>query len=147
MAVQDRRISNEEGSGPSPEAPALQSATSATNCRMAPTFPGSCLKRYSISHRGRELARSGRGLVVYMTAEVPANIELADVFSERFDGFSVGTNDLTQITLGVDRDSERLSELFYDHHQAINRMIARLIETALRVKEQVARAESAGESS
>lgn len=129
------------------------------------------------------LVRGEQGLTVYMTAEVPANIELADEFSERFDGFSVGTNDLTQLTFGVDRNSERLSELFNDHHEAIKRMIARLIETAhrhgrevglcgqapsdhpefaaflvncgidflsvspdsfLRVKEQVARAESAG---
>ncbi|RBP31067.1 phosphoenolpyruvate synthase [Marinobacter pelagius] len=129
------------------------------------------------------LVRGKRGLAVYMTAEVPANIELADEFSERFDGFSIGTNDLTQLTFGVDRDSERLSELFNDHHEAIKRMIARLIDTShrhgraiglcgqapsdhpefaaflvncgidflsvspdsfLRVKEQVAQAESAG---
>ncbi|SFN09379.1 putative PEP-binding protein [Marinobacter pelagius] len=78
------------------------------------------------------LVRGERGLAVYMTAEVPANIELADEFSERFDGFSIGTNDLTQLTFGVDRDSERLSELFNDHHETIKRMIARLIDTAHR---------------
>lgn len=76
------------------------------------------------------LVRGERGLAIYMTAEVPANIELADEFSKRFDGFSIGTNDLTQLTFGVDRDSERLSELFNDHHEAIKRMIARLIQTA-----------------
>jgi len=76
------------------------------------------------------LTRGDRDLAVYMTAEVPANIELAEEFSQRFDGFSIGTNDLTQLTFGVDRDSERLSELFNDHHEAIKRMIARLIETA-----------------
>ncbi|MCG7199963.1 PEP-utilizing enzyme [Marinobacter pelagius] len=78
------------------------------------------------------LTRGHHGLAVYMTAEVPANIELADEFSKRFDGFSIGTNDLTQLTFGVDRDSECLSELFNDHHEAIKRMIARLIETAHR---------------
>lgn len=78
------------------------------------------------------LTRGHHGLAVYMTAEVPANIELADEFSERFDGFSIGTNDLTQLTFGVDRDSECLSELFNDHHEAIKRMIARLIDTAHR---------------
>ncbi|MBD3640303.1 MAG: hypothetical protein HUJ18_04845 [Marinobacter sp.] len=76
------------------------------------------------------LARGDRNLAVYMSAEIPANIELAEEFSQRFDGFSIGTNDLTQLTFGVDRDSERLSELFNDHHEAIKRMIARLIETA-----------------
>ncbi len=78
------------------------------------------------------LARGRQGLEIYMTAEVPANIELADEFSQRFDGFSIGTNDLTQLTFGVDRDSERLSELFNDHHEAIRRMITRLIDTAHR---------------
>ncbi len=76
------------------------------------------------------LVRGQNGLEVYVMAEIPSNIVLADQFSERFDGFSIGSNDLTQLVLGVDRDSDRLAALFDDRHEAIRRSIARLIETA-----------------
>jgi pyruvate,water dikinase len=55
---------------------------------------------------------------------------LADRFAERFDGFSIGSNDLTQLVLGVDRDSEELAELFDERDEAIKRMIQKLINTA-----------------
>ncbi len=83
------------------------------------------------------LARGENGLEVYVMAEIPSNIVLADEFSERFDGFSIGSNDLTQLVLGVDRDSERLSELFDDRHEAVRRSIAQLIETAHRYGRKV----------
>jgi pyruvate,water dikinase len=55
---------------------------------------------------------------------------LADRFAEHFDGFSIGSNDLTQLVLGVDRDSEKLSDLFDEQDEAVRRMIADLITTA-----------------
>jgi pyruvate,water dikinase len=62
--------------------------------------------------------------------EIPSNIILADHFSERFDGFSIGSNDLTQLILGVDRDSSTLSHLFDEKHDAVKVAIRRLIKTA-----------------
>jgi len=76
------------------------------------------------------LRRGENGLQVYVMAEVPANVILADAFAERFDGFSIGSNDLTQLVLGVDRDSERLSTLFDERNEAVKQSIASLIEAA-----------------
>ncbi len=63
-------------------------------------------------------------------SEVPSNVLLADAFAERFDGFSIGSNDLTQLTLGVDRDSGRLAELFDDQNDAVKALITQAIEKA-----------------
>ncbi len=76
------------------------------------------------------LKRGDKGLQVYVMGEIPANVILAGEFSERFDGFSIGSNDLTQLTLGVDRDSERLAPLFDESNEAVRIMIAELISTA-----------------
>jgi pyruvate,water dikinase len=76
------------------------------------------------------LERGQEDLKVYVMAEIPANIVLADEFAERFDGFSIGSNDLTQLVLGVDRDNQALSELFDERNEAVKRMISHLIETA-----------------
>ena len=76
------------------------------------------------------LKRGEKGLQVYVMAEIPANILLADKFSERFDGFSIGSNDLTQLVLGVDRDSAELSHLFDERNLAVKRAIRHLINTA-----------------
>jgi pyruvate,water dikinase len=83
------------------------------------------------------LQRDAQGLQVYVMAEIPANVVLADAFAERFDGFSIGSNDLTQLVLGVDRDSERLAQLFDEQHQAVKRTISSLIETAHRYGRKV----------
>jgi pyruvate,water dikinase len=61
---------------------------------------------------------------------VPSNVILADLFADRFDGFSIGSNDLTQLTLGVDRDSARLASLFDGQHPAVTRMIRSVIAVA-----------------
>ena len=76
------------------------------------------------------LRRGTNGLQVYVMCEVPSNVELAAEFSQRFDGFSIGTNDLTQLVLGIDRDSGNLAELFDERDLAVKRMIRRLIKTA-----------------
>ncbi|MCB2060913.1 MAG: phosphoenolpyruvate synthase, partial [Novosphingobium sp.] len=76
------------------------------------------------------LKRGENGLQVYMMCEIPANVVLAEEFASRFDGFSIGSNDLTQLTLGIDRDSDLLSDLFDERNEAVKRMIAQAIEKA-----------------
>lgn len=76
------------------------------------------------------LKRGEDGLAIYVMCEIPANVVLADQFAQRFDGFSIGSNDLTQLVLGVDRDSSELAHLFDEQNPAIKRMIAQLIRTA-----------------
>jgi pyruvate,water dikinase len=76
------------------------------------------------------LKQCENGLEVYVMAEVPSNVILAEDFSEIFDGFSIGSNDLTQLTLGVDRDSESLAELFDENNPAVKWMISRVIKVA-----------------
>jgi pyruvate,water dikinase len=62
--------------------------------------------------------------------EIPSNVVLAKAFAERFDGFSIGSNDLTQLTLGVDRDNEMLSDLFDEGDAAVKWMISTVIRSA-----------------
>ncbi|MEM1988379.1 MAG: phosphoenolpyruvate synthase [Candidatus Woesearchaeota archaeon] len=76
------------------------------------------------------LRRHDNGLEVYVMAEIPSNIILAEEFAEIFDGFSIGSNDLTQLTLGVDRDSELVSHVYDERNDAVKRMISRLIRIA-----------------
>jgi len=76
------------------------------------------------------LLRGQAGLHVYVMAEIPANVILAEDFAARFDGFSIGSNDLTQLVLGVDRDSDKLKPLFDERNPAVQRMIASLIASA-----------------
>jgi len=76
------------------------------------------------------LRRGENGLEVYVMCEIPSNVILASEFSERFDGFSIGTNDLTQLVLGVDRDSADLAYLFDERNEAVEAMIRLVIERA-----------------
>jgi pyruvate,water dikinase len=76
------------------------------------------------------LARGKKGLEVYVMCEIPSNVILAAAFAERFDGFSIGSNDLTQLTLGIDRDSERLANLFDEQDEAVKWMIRKVIQEA-----------------
>ena len=76
------------------------------------------------------LKRGENGLEVYVMAEIPSNVLQADEFAERFDGFSIGTNDLTQLVLGVGRDAERLSHLFDERTPSVKRMVKALIDQA-----------------
>lgn len=76
------------------------------------------------------LKRGDDGLQVYVMCEIPSNVILAKDFAERFDGFSIGSNDLTQLTLGVDRDSEDLAELFNERDEAVKWMIRTVIDAA-----------------
>ena len=76
------------------------------------------------------LVRGDNGLQVYVMCELPSNVLLADEFSEVFDGFSIGSNDLTQLTLGLDRDSSLVAHLFDERNNAVKRMIQQAIFTA-----------------
>lgn len=76
------------------------------------------------------LRRGEAGLQVYMMCEVPSNVILASQFARRFDGFSIGSNDLTQLVLGVDRDSEDLARLFDERNEAVMIFIAEAIARA-----------------
>jgi pyruvate, water dikinase len=83
------------------------------------------------------LARGSGGLEVYVMAEIPSNALLAADFAELFDGFSIGSNDLTQLTLGIDRDSARVAPLFDERSPAVKALCAMLIETAHRAGRKV----------
>ena len=76
------------------------------------------------------LKRGDDGLLVYVMCEIPSNVILADQFAQRFDGFSIGSNDLTQLVLGVDRDSSDLAKLFDERDEAVKRMMVSVIESA-----------------
>jgi len=76
------------------------------------------------------LARGDKGLEVYVMCEIPSNVILAKQFAERFDGFSIGSNDLTQLTLGVDRDSGVLADVFDEKDEAVEWMIGSVIAAA-----------------
>ena len=77
-----------------------------------------------------ELERGRHGLEIYMMCEIPANVFLAEEFAQRFDGFSIGSNDLTQLVLGVDRDSGDLAPLFDERNKAVKRAIREAIVQA-----------------
>ena len=73
------------------------------------------------------LVQGENGLEVYAMCEIPANVILADQFLEIFDGYSIGSNDLTQLTLGVDRDSASVSSVFDERNEAVTRMLSMAI--------------------
>jgi pyruvate,water dikinase len=83
------------------------------------------------------LRRGEDGLQVYVMCEIPSNVILAKQFAQRFDGFSIGSNDLTQLTLGVDRDSAELASLFDERDEAVSWMIRTVIATAHREHSKV----------
>jgi pyruvate,water dikinase len=76
------------------------------------------------------LVRGENGLQVYLMAEVPSNVILAHQFSKLVDGFSIGSNDLTQLVLGLDRDSHLVSHLYDERNEAVKFLIERLIKVA-----------------
>jgi pyruvate,water dikinase len=76
------------------------------------------------------LKQGKNGLEIYVMVEIPSNVILAEEFAEVFDGFSIGSNDLTQLTLGLDRDSVIVSDLFDERNEAVKRLIAQAIQAA-----------------
>ena len=78
------------------------------------------------------LVRGENGLQFYMMTEIPSNVLLIDEFSQYFDGFSIGSNDLTQLTLGVDRDSEILASSFDERDEAVKRIVSMALQGSKR---------------
>ena len=76
------------------------------------------------------LERGKDGLQVYVMCELPSNVIYADEFSQVFDGFSIGSNDLTQLTLGLYRDSALVAHIFDERNEAVKRMVAIAIRAA-----------------
>jgi len=86
---------------------------------------------------GNGLKRGDKGLQIYVMCEIPNNILLVDEFSKLFDGFSIGSNDLTQLTLGVDRDSEIISHDFDERDPGLMKFISLAIKGAKRNKSHI----------
>jgi len=80
------------------------------------------------------LERGVDGLEVYVMCEIRSNVVLAEEFADVFDGFSIGSNDLTQLTLGLDRDSELVAHIFDERNEAIKRLVKQVIDVAHRHK-------------
>ncbi len=83
------------------------------------------------------LKRGEKGLEIYTMVEIPSNVILAEEFAEIFDGFSIGSNDLTQLTLGIDRDSELMGQLFDENDPAAKKMIAMAIASARKTNTKI----------
>ena len=86
--------------------------------------------RVLVTMAANGLVRGKDGFEIYVMAEIPANVILAEEFAHRFDGFSIGSNDLTQLLLGVDRDSSILAGLFNERHKIVTDTIRQLITRA-----------------
>ena len=69
------------------------------------------------------LKRGEDGLEIFLMAEIPSNIILADEFAKHIDGFSIGSNDLTQLTLGLDRDSSLVAHIYDERNEAVKEML------------------------
>ena len=80
------------------------------------------------------LKRGENGLEVYVMCEIPSNVVLAEEFADVFDGFSIGSNDLTQLTLGLDRDSNLVAHIFDERNEAVKRLVKQVIVAAHRHK-------------
>lgn len=83
------------------------------------------------------LKQHDNGLEIYVMAEIPSNVLLAEEFAEIFDGFSIGSNDLTQLTLGIDRDSALIADLFDEQNKATTKFIEQMIQTAVRLHKKI----------
>ncbi|MBC7390178.1 MAG: phosphoenolpyruvate synthase [Opitutaceae bacterium] len=83
------------------------------------------------------LVRGKNGLEIYLMAEVPSNVIMAEEFAQHIDGFSIGSNDLTQLVLGLDRDSSLVAHLYDERNEAVKKMIKMLIAEAKKAKIKV----------
>ncbi len=105
-----------------------------TNVQVMIPFPRTVdeAKKVIETMAGFGLRQGENGLQVIGMCEIPSNVILADEFLDVFDGFSIGTNDLTQLTLGVDRDSELVAHIYDERNEAVKRLVKQVIEVANR---------------
>ena len=87
--------------------------------------------------RANGLVRGENGLELFLMAELPSNIIMAEAFAQYIDGFSIGSNDLTQLTLGIDRDSALVAHLYDERDESVKQMIRMLIAQAKKMKVKV----------
>ncbi len=83
------------------------------------------------------LKQGEKGLEIYVMCEIPSNVVLAEEFAKIFDGFSIGSNDLTQLTLGLDRDSELVSHLYDERNPAVKKLIKEVIQIAKKMGRKI----------
>ena len=83
------------------------------------------------------LKQGDNGFEVYMMVEIPSNVILAEQFAQLFDGFSIGSNDLTQLTLGVDRDNHTVAHVYDENNEAVKELIRRVIAVGKQTKTKV----------
>ena len=95
------------------------------------------LKEVKKIMRENGLIRGKDGLELYLMAEIPSNIMMAEEFAKYIDGFSIGSNDLTQLTLGLDRDSSLVAYLYDERNEAVKHMITMLITQAKKMNVKV----------
>jgi pyruvate,water dikinase len=110
-----------------------------TNVKIMVPFCRTVEEAHRVVH---ELAHNGleqhvNGLELYMMVEIPSNVVLLPEFAEIFDGFSIGSNDLTQLTLGVDRDSEIVAHVFDERNEAVRTLIGQAIHHARRLRRKI----------
>ena len=106
-----------------------------TNVKMMIPFVRSLKEAEQVitQMRNNGLERGVNGLEVIMMCELPCNVMQIEEFSEYFDGFSIGSNDLTQTTMGIDRDSALISSIFDEHDLAVKRMLTKAIQDANKI--------------
>jgi len=83
------------------------------------------------------LKRGKNGLEIYVMCEIPSNVILAEEFAKIFDGFSIGSNDLTQLALGVDRDSELVAHVYDERNKAVKDLVSQVIKSARKHKSKI----------
>lgn len=103
-----------------------------TNVKIMVPFVRTTKEAHKVIHilEQHKLVQGRNGLELYMMVEIPSNIVLAEEFAQIFDGFSIGSNDLTQLTLGVDRDSALVSHVYDENNEAVKSLIRQVIKIA-----------------
>ena len=94
-------------------------------------------KKVQAEMKKHGLVRGKDGLEIYVMCEIPSNVILGEEFCKIFDGFSIGSNDLTQLTLGVDRDSELVKHVFNERNEAVKTLVRRIIKIGKKNKRKV----------
>ena len=94
-------------------------------------------KKVQAEMKKHGLVRGKDGLEIYVMCEIPSNVILGNEFCKIFDGFSIGSNDLTQLTLGVDRDSELVKHVFDERNEAVKTLVRQIIKIGKKNKKKV----------